>query len=648
MPDSDDDRATIPEADLQAEEEAQIAAATAATTPLNQKGAGKLFDREQQLLDQMTEIAEAARYKPDARVRILLDWIRECMCPDLGKPGAKWSDLRVIIFTEYDDTKRYLQDQISNAIEGSDQADRRIAIYHGPTPPKEREAIKKAFNDDPKRHPVRILIATDAAREGLNLQAHCWNLFHFDVPWNPSRMEQRNGRIDRKLQEHDDVFCRYFVYAQRPEDRILKVLVDKTERIKRELGSLSQVIDVRLSELLRSGIRRDRIENLTGEIRDSDLDADRKKTVEDELESNRQRQNDLRRQIEGLRDLVEKSRESIGLDEEQFRQTISCALDLVGGDPLKREAEEIEDIEVPTFEFPALDQRDGADPTWADTLDSLRAPQKDSQTFWEWRREAPIRPVVFEDPGKLDDRVVHLHLEHRVVQRLLGRFIAQGFVLHDLSRACLAQTTDAIPRIILLGRLCLYGPGAARLHEEIIPVAARWSDPAIRKNPLSPYAREAEAKALDLLRDSLTHQTKRHIDKQVQNQFKASAPRDIAELLPHLRTRGEEFADDARQKLDTRGNQEASAMRKILETQKRHINATVAKHSRKDEQPLLPFPVAPDELRQLEANQRYWDKRLTSIDRELQTEPQRIAGLYQVQATRVEPVGLVYLWPVTG
>ena len=58
----------------------------------------------------------------------------------------------------------------------------------------------------PAKHPVRILVATDAAREGLNLQAHCWNLFHFDIPWNPSRMEQRNGRIDRKLQPKDEVF----------------------------------------------------------------------------------------------------------------------------------------------------------------------------------------------------------------------------------------------------------------------------------------------------------------------------------------------------------------------------------------------------------------------------------------------------------
>ena len=93
----------------------------------------------------------------------------------------------------------------------------------------------------------------------------------------------------------------------------------------------------------------------------------------------------------------------------------------------------------------------------------------------------------------MDDQVVHLHLEQRVVQRLLGRFVAQGFVHHDLSRACLAQTSDAIPRVILLGRLCLYGAGAARLHEELIPVTARWTDPKIRKGQLTPYAREAES-----------------------------------------------------------------------------------------------------------------------------------------------------------
>ena len=185
---------------------------------------------------------------------------------------AKWNETRVIIFTEYDDTKRYLEQQLRAAIESTDRAALRIRVYHGPTPQAEREEIKRAFNADPKKHPVRILIATDAAREGLNLQTHCWNLFHFDVPWNPSRMEQRNGRIDRKLQPKDEVFCHYFVYKQRIEDRILKVLVRKTETIKLELGSLSQVVESRLANTLKYGIRRRDVDAMEKELQEADLD----------------------------------------------------------------------------------------------------------------------------------------------------------------------------------------------------------------------------------------------------------------------------------------------------------------------------------------------------------------------------------------
>src|SRR4051812_40609836 len=102
-------------------------------------------------------------------------------------------------------------------------------------------------------------------------------------------MEQRNGRIDRQLQPRDEVFCHYFVYTQRPEDRIMTVLVRKTETIKRELGSLAQVIDAKLSQSLRGGIRRDGVAQLVKELEDADLDADRKQAVLDELESTRER-----------------------------------------------------------------------------------------------------------------------------------------------------------------------------------------------------------------------------------------------------------------------------------------------------------------------------------------------------------------------
>ncbi|QDU01937.1 RNA polymerase-associated protein RapA [Gimesia chilikensis] len=645
--DSDDDRATLEEDQLQAEEDAQFEAASSATLgPLEDLSAKDLFAHEQKLLDEMTEVAEQSRGKSDARTEKLIEWVRENMCLELGRPGAEWNETRVLIFTEYDDTKRYLVSRLEAAINGSDRAEQRIQIFHGPTPPPKREEIKKAFNTDPRKHPVRILIATDAAREGLNLQAYCHNLFHFDVPWNPSRMEQRNGRIDRKLQSSPEVFCHYFVYQQRPEDRILQVLVRKTETIKEELGSLSQVIDSNLAKTLTQGIRHEFLDSLESEIESADLDDSRRSAIEQDLESARQRQQELREQIDHLRTLLEKSRKSIGLSEEHFQAAITSSLQLMDVEGLQQTHDE---NGLACFTFPAIDERSGADPTWAETMDTLRVPRKRDQKLWDWRHSSPIRPVVFEDPGLVGDDYVHMHLEQRVVQRLLGRFTAQGFVLHDLSRACFAQAKDSIPRVILLGRLCLYGMGAARLHEELIPVTARWTDPEIREKPLTPYGKDTETKTLSLLDDSLLKAGGMQLTQEIISQLQQAAAGDIHDLLPHLETRGAEYAEEAEQKLASRGAAEAKAMREILQTQQKHIDSTIKRISKLNpKQMQLDFGDEEDEIQQLNANKRYWGKRLEEIKEELKTEPERIQELYTVKASRVEPVGLVYLWPVTG
>jgi superfamily II DNA or RNA helicase len=644
--DSDDDRATFSHDRLRAEVEAQFEAASVASLgSLDKDASRQLFTREQKLLDEMTEIAEQARGESDARVIRLVEWIRQHLCPELGQPGAMWNDTRVLIFTEFDDTKRYLLARLEAALRGSDRAAERIQVFHGPTPPARREEIKQAFNTDPRRHPVRILVATDAAREGLNLQAHCHHLFHFDIPWNPSRMEQRNGRIDRKLQPAGEVFCYYFVYQQRPEDRVLQVLVRKTETIKHELGSLSQVIDARLAKSLSGGIRHRQVEALESEIDAVHLDPDRRTAIQDELEAARERQQALRAQIDRLRTQLDRSRQSIGLDDSQFRSAISCSLQLLGSEPLRND---VADDGIDCFRFPPLEDRAGADPTWAETMDTLRAPRKRDQKLWEWRRSAPIRPVVFADPGIVGDEFVHLHLEQRVVQRLLGRFTAQGFMHHDLSRACFAQAADAIPRVILLGRLALYGEGAARLHEELIPVTARWVDPQVREAPLAPYARQAEAKTLRLLDESLLKAGGFKLTPEVVAQLQQAAASDIHELLPHLESRGAEYAAEAVRQLTERGTAEAEAMREILESQRRHILGKLKAEEKFDPQQRRIRFEEEEEQEQYEAEKRFWSKRLEQIPDELRREPARIQALYTVKAQRVEPVGLVYLWPVTG
>lgn len=651
--DSDDDRAGLSEDELQSEQDAQTSAATEATAvDPDDKVAVEFWEKEQKLLDQMTEIADSSRGRPDAKVTALVKWIKDNMCSDLGKKSARWNGTRVLIFTEWEDTKRYLHRQLATAIEGSDRSDDRIAVFSGSTSQDQRQTIKRAFNADPDEHPVRILIATESAREGLNLQAHCWNMFHFDVPWNPSRMEQRNGRIDRKLQPSDEVNCHYFFYAQRPEDRVLRVLIEKTKRIREELGSLSQVIDVRLDKKMKSGIRRGNIDEMVADLESTDIDESERQVMEAELDAARDRQQDLKKKIDELSEITDKSRKVIGLNEDLFRSAVSSSLQILGAEPLTTLPQDQQTGSVERCTFPSLDQREGVDPTWADTMDTLRAPRQKDQKPWEWRRDSPIRPVVFDDPGIIDDGVVHLHLEHRIVQRLLGRFISQGFVFDDLSRACLTQTKDDIPRVILLGRLALYGPGAARLHEELVPVTAKWTDPEIRKSPLEPCKIDTESKTMGLLNDAFNKGPKSEINQTVQKQLQAAAATDISQLLDHLQTRGEAYAQAAVKKLNERAEAESKSMLEILRRQRDHIKKTQkAADERNWDQMRIKFDG--DELddeterRQLSANKRYWAERLETLKDEIKNEPDRIREVYSVKATRIEPVGLVYLWPET-
>ena len=142
---------------------------------------------------EMLALAERHATRPDARVDWLVDWIKANLLA-----GAAWNRRRLIIFTEYEDTRRWLERRLREALGDTDRADDRIGVFTGATGSDRREEVKRAFNSDPDMEPLRILICTDAAREGINLQTYCSDLLHFDLPRNPSRLEQRNGRIDRK------------------------------------------------------------------------------------------------------------------------------------------------------------------------------------------------------------------------------------------------------------------------------------------------------------------------------------------------------------------------------------------------------------------------------------------------------------------
>ncbi len=604
---------------------------------------------EQALLERMAQVAERGRGRPDAKTVLLLDWIRENLCPRMPRwgepapdPPPEWKDRRVLIFTENrEGTKAYLRRVLEAAIEGTDQAEERIATIDGLVAGARRREIQRWFNTPPDRHPLRILLATDAAREGLNFQAHCADLFHFDLPWNPGRIEQRNGRIDRKLQPEKAVRCRYFVLPQRPEDRVLEVLVRKTGTIRRELGSLAQVLDDDIErKLRRDGIRHENADRLALDLEGATLPGkERRQVVEGELEESAlTRQNKLEAEISECRKLLQRAREQTAFEEGAFRDALSCSLEMLGADPLRAEGN---GQGGRVWRFPSL----AGKPGWEATLDALRAPRKREQKLTDWREQAPIRPVVFSDTGRLTEDQVQLHLEQRVARRLLSRFRAQGFIHDDLSRACLVQTADATPRVVLLGRLALFGRRAERLHEELVFVAAPWRPAASRPGALRPYRGSRARDVERLLQTSLAAARPVSMEP-VKRRFRASAPRDIEELLVPLEQEADRRADRAEARLADRGEREARDLSAALEQQRGRVAETLREHETGGRQRKL-FKDR-EEQRQFEADVRAWKRRLAQFERELGTEPERVRSFYQVKARRFEPVGLAYLWPETN
>jgi superfamily II DNA or RNA helicase len=592
----------------------------------------------------MLAVAEPARHLPDARVRWLLDWIRA----HLLDAGGHWRARRLILFTEYEDTRRWLQRQLAVLLDPDDaHEDQRIDSFTGVTSTERRDAIKRAFNDPD--HPIRILICTDAAREGINLQSQCHDLIHVDLPWNPSRLEQRNGRIDRKLQPATAVTCRYFVYAQRPEDVVLDALVRKTELIRRQLGSAGQVLGDRIAERLASGgIGRAEARDIATRIRDAEADERVRTAMRDMDDGDTARLARLRREQADLSGALEQARERVGVDPDALRSVVALAIARTA-DEGEAALPPVAMVEgTPVFALDAVAPALADDPAWQPLFDELRArPSRPGEKPGQWRAsaDAGVRRVSFTPAILVDGRdadVVQLHLEHRLVRRLLGRFLSAGF-RQGLQRTCvIATTATRTPRVLLIGRLALYGESAARLHEEVLSVAADWRDPA-RGTPLRPLApgREAEARVLDELIAAL--KDARMADPAIVATASAGVAADVAELRPVLEQRAATQAARAATELTRRAEAEATGLERLLRDRIERIH-----HERKQDDRQFTLLLDEAEARQRAADRRSWERAATRLDDELVREPERLRAANRIRATRLEPIGMVYLWPARG
>ena len=140
---------------------------------------------------------------------------------------------KLVIFTEHRDTLSYLQDRVTTLL-GRQES---VVVIHGGMGREERLKAQEAFRHDPE---VQVLLATDAAAEGINLQrAHL--MVNYDLPWNPNRLEQRFGRIHR-IGQTEVCHLWNLVADETREGDVYRTLLDKLEQARQTLGG--QVFDV--------------------------------------------------------------------------------------------------------------------------------------------------------------------------------------------------------------------------------------------------------------------------------------------------------------------------------------------------------------------------------------------------------------------
>jgi len=211
-----------PEADGLEQNEAEQRSAMNANTARNLTD---LVLEQRQVKDLLTLATEVYQRGEESKFEKLREQIN-------GRPGEK-----ILIFTEHRDTLDFL----IRRLEGLGFTGQ-LASIHGAMDWKDRLKEVEFFRTPIEKGGAHYMVCTDAAAEGINLQ-FCWLMVNYDIPWNPARLEQRMGRIHRYNQNHDPVVIVNLVAGKTREGRVYKTILEKLERIRKELGS-DKVFDV--------------------------------------------------------------------------------------------------------------------------------------------------------------------------------------------------------------------------------------------------------------------------------------------------------------------------------------------------------------------------------------------------------------------
>lgn len=584
-------------ADDNAYEEAETEAVETAGRAL------QLDARAKELLERLQKFADRLKGRADAKAERLLSFLEETLRPD-----GEWNDERVIIFTEYRATQNWLQSLLT--AKGLAQ-DGRLQLLYGGMDKKDREAVKAAFQAKPSESPVRILLATDAASEGIDLQNHCHRLVHFEIPWNPNRLEQRNGRVDRHGQRANKVRIFHFVGrgwdAAKPgrapgelegDLEFLARVAHKVEAIREDLGKVGPVIANQISEAMLG--RRAHLDTRKAE---EDAGGVRKM-----LKFERQ----LREQIRRLHDKLIESRTVLHLTPGHVQAVVEVGLALAGQPALV--PGRLED-DTPVFRLPNLSG------VWAPCSTGLEHPHTKVR-----------RPITFDaDLAAGRDDVVLVHLNHRLVQLCLGLLRAEIWSqgnrkLHRVTARAIPSGLVDAPVVVAHGRLVVLGADNTRLHEELVFAGGTLKEGRLSKLGLKELERLVAAG------------TDRSPPEPFLEKLQKSWPIHRDALFKALEARSEDRGLSLGKLLAERAEKEVTDLQSVLVELKKQIEAAF------EEKPQLDL-FAPDEQVQIELNRDSLRARAESIPAEIERETEAIRKKYAAPTRRLFPVSVTYLVP---
>jgi ERCC4-related helicase len=210
-------------AKLEAEDIAQQLAALQREVRKGSREQAKVSDVVSQL-DQLVELAEQAS-KHDPKLDRLVAIVHEIR---KGEPDAN-----ILVYTEYTDSQRAVTAALSAANVES------VVTLSGEDNDQQRSQITDRFRNKDRL----ILVSTDSSAEGLNLHQRCHHLIHLELPFNPNRLEQRNGRIDRYGQKHNPQ-VRYLYLCETFEENILLRLIAKYEKQRARLTFVPNTLGI--------------------------------------------------------------------------------------------------------------------------------------------------------------------------------------------------------------------------------------------------------------------------------------------------------------------------------------------------------------------------------------------------------------------